>query len=57
MNGLIQKLKEDEVQELKKRYHEITGEWLPFHWDCFGSIDEYKEHMRNVIREYDTTSQ
>lgn len=52
MNALIEKLKEPEIQELRKRYHEVTGEWLGFHWDCFGSIEEYKEYMRNTINEH-----
>ena len=56
MNRLIQKLKDEEVQKLRKQYHDITGEWLGFHWDCFGSIDEYKDYMRKVIKEHDTTS-
>lgn len=57
MNGLIEKLKEPEIVELKKKYHDITGEWLPYHWDCFASIEDYKEHMKKVIEEHDTTSQ
>lgn len=52
MNELIQKLRQDpEIQELKKKCHELTGEWIPFHWDCFQDFDEYKEYMRKVIRE------
>lgn len=57
MNGLIQKLKDKEIQELKRLYHEVTGEWLGFHWDCFGSIEEYKDYMKKVIKEHHTTSQ
>ena len=58
MGNLIDILRNDkEVQALRERYHEITGEWLGFHWDCFGSINEYKEYMRNRIKEHDTTSQ
>ena len=52
MNELIQKLRQDTViQKLKKKCHELTGEWIPFHWDCFKDFDEYKEYMRKVIRE------
>ena len=50
-------LREPEVLELKEKYHEITGVWLPYHWDCFESIDEYKEYMKRTIEEheYDAT--
>lgn len=58
MNELIRKLRDDkEVQSLRKQYHEITGEWLSFHWDCFGSIEEYKAYMKKTIQEHSTTSQ
>lgn len=57
MNGLMQLLRDEEVQNLKKQYHKVTGEWLGFHWDCFGSIDEYKDYMRKIIKEHETTSQ
>lgn len=54
MNELIRRLREDlEIQELKQKCHELTGEWIPFHWDCFGDFDEYKEHMRKIIKEYE----
>lgn len=36
MKKLIQALKEDEeIQYLKRRCYEITGEWIPYHWECF----------------------
>lgn len=57
MNELIRKLRQDpEIQELKKKCYELTGKWIPFHWDCFGDFDEYKEYMRKVIREYKSRS-
>lgn len=56
MNGLIQKLRDDkEIQDLKKKYHAITGEWLGFHWDCFKDFDDYKDYMRRAIEEHNTT--
>lgn len=58
MNGLIQKLRNDpEIQELKKRCHDLTGRWIPYHWDCFKDFEDYKDYMRKVIKEHDTTSQ
>lgn len=57
MGNLIDVLRNDEeVAGLRKKYHQITGEWLGFHWDCFGSIDEYKDYMRKKITEHDATS-
>lgn len=57
MNGLIQKLLADqEIQELKKRCHELTGKWIPYHWDCFKDFDDYKNHMRQVIAEHENTT-
>lgn len=54
MNGLIQKIKNDsEIQKLKARCHELTGEWIPFHWDCFKDLNDYKEYMKNIIAEYE----
>ena len=51
--NLFEKLREPEIMELKKKCHEITGKWPAYHWDCFRSIDEYKEHMRKIIEEHE----
>lgn len=58
MGNLIDILKNDkEVLELREQYHQITGKWLGFHWDCFGDIDEYKEYMRDFIKKHTTSQQ
>lgn len=58
MGNLIDILKNDkEVTELREQYHQITGKCLAFHWDCFADINEYKEHMRNFIKEHTTSQQ
>ena len=50
MNELIQKIRNDpEIRELKEKCHELTGRWIPYHWDCFKDLDDYKEHMRKII--------
>lgn len=55
MNGLIELLRTDpEIQSLKKKCFELTGEWIPYHWDCFNGIDAYKEYMRKVIRDHES---
>ena len=57
MVGLIKRLRADkEIQELKKRCHELTGEWPPYDWENYLSIDEYKEDMRRIIREHEQDS-
>ena len=44
MIELIKRLRNDqEVQELKKRCHELTGKWPPYDWEHYWDIDEYKE--------------
>ena len=54
MNGIVQRLRSDpEVQELKKKCYELTGEWIPFHFECFIDIDHYKDYMRKIIKEHD----
>lgn len=56
MNELIRKLRHDqEIRKLKEKCHELTGKWIPYHWDCFKGLDYYKEHMRKIIQEHDTT--
>ena len=58
MIKLIERLRKDqEVQELKKRFHELTGKWPPYDWENYLSIDEYKEDMRRIIRENEQNSQ
>ena len=54
MKKLIQALKEDEeIQYLKRRCYEITGEWIPYHWECFNGTEEYREYMKKIVREYE----
>lgn len=38
-----------EIQELKRRLYEITGQNLGFNYDCYLSIDEYKDHLRECV--------
>lgn len=48
---IFEELASEEVQSLKKRYHELYGEWLGYHWNTYGSVEEYKERMRREIAE------
>lgn len=48
---IIERLNADkEIQELKKLLYEATGRRLPFNYDCYLSIDEYKEHLRECVK-------
>lgn len=58
MIELIKILRDDqEVQELKKRCHELTGKWPPYDWENYLSIDQYKDVMRKIIRDHEDTNQ
>lgn len=46
---------DQEIQSLKKKCYELTGKWIPYHWDCFKSIEEYKEYMKRIINEHEGT--
>ena len=47
--SIFEELGSEEVQSLKKRYHELYDEWLGYHWTTFGSVEEYKDYMRKEI--------
>ncbi len=44
------RLNSPEVQNLKKEFHELTGTGANYHWECFNSIEEYCEYMREGIK-------
>lgn len=47
---IVERLKlDEEIQELKKQLYEATGERLPFNYDCYLGIDDYKEHLRKCV--------
>jgi len=49
---IVERLNADEeIQKLKKQLHEMTGQSLGFNYDCYSSIDEYKEHLRECVKE------
>ena len=56
--SLIDILRDDpEISYLRNKCYELTGEWIPYHWDCFNGIEDYKKHMRKIVEENKTTSQ
>lgn len=49
---IVERLNADEeIRELRKQLKELTGRSLPFNYDCYGGIDEYKEHLRECVRQ------
>lgn len=47
---ILERIKaDDEIQMLRKSLYELTGQSLGFNYDCYLSIDEYKEHLRECV--------
>ena len=47
--NVVEELKKPEVRTLRERYHELTGRWFGYHWEEYGSIEEYVEKLRAKI--------
>lgn len=48
---ILQELGVDkEIKELQEELYEITGERLPFNFDCYGGIEDYREHLRQCVQ-------
>lgn len=47
MRNLMEDLNSDELITLREHCYNITGEWIPFNWDEFGSIEDYTEYLKN----------
>lgn len=41
---------DEEIMELKKQLYELTGKNLPFNYDCYLGIEDYKEHLRQCAK-------
>ena len=48
---VFEELQQPEVKSLRERYHELTGYWVGYHWEEFGSIEEFKTYLREKIFE------
>lgn len=47
----MEKLKADkEIDELRKQLFEKTGKMICFNYECYLSIEEYKEHLRECVK-------
>ena len=47
---IVERLNSDEeIQELRKRLYEITGRSLPFNYDCYFGIEDYREHLHQCV--------
>lgn len=47
--SIFEKLWRPEVRSLVDRYHELTGDWVGYNWDEYGSIDDYVEKLKEKI--------
>lgn len=49
---IMQQLRDDpEIENLREKCHDITGQWPKFHFETYSCIEDYKKHMRIIIRE------
>ena len=42
-------LADEGIQTLRKQLYEKTGKHLPFNYDCYMGIDDYKEYLRQCV--------
>lgn len=49
--NVVEELRKPEIRALRERYHELTGFWQGYHWECFGSIEDFKEYLQGKIAE------
>lgn len=48
---IIQELGADkEIKELQEKLYETTGQRLLFNFDCYGGIEDYREHLRQCVQ-------
>lgn len=47
--SIFEKLWQPEVRSLVDRYHELTGIWVGYNWDQYGSIEDYVERLKARI--------
>ena len=43
--NIFERLRMPDVRLLEERYHELYGYWGGYHWEGFGSVEEYKEWL------------
>lgn len=49
--NVFQELRSEEVSSLRKRYFELFGVHSGYHWEEYGSIEDYKAALRKRISE------
>lgn len=53
MSKLIEILSTDpEIVKLREACYNMTGKWIPFNWDEFSSLEDYKRFLKNIIAEH-----
>lgn len=44
-----ERMREPDIRVLRERHHELYGYWSGYHWETFGSVEEYKEWLEQEI--------
>ncbi len=47
--NVVEELRKPAIRALRERYHELTGYWVGYHWEEYGSIDDYVEKLKEKI--------
>ena len=48
---IFEELESEEISDLRDRYYELYGVNCGYHWNDYGSVEEYKEYLRKKIAE------
>lgn len=47
--NVVEELRRPEIQALRERYHELTGFWVGYHWEEYGSIEDFVKNLKKKI--------
>lgn len=46
---LIDELNKPEMEKRRKRFQETFNEWVPFHYDCFETLEDYIKYLEESV--------
>lgn len=47
--NIFEELRKEEIKKLVERYHELYGYYSGYHWEEFGTVEDYKKYLRDEI--------
>ena len=47
--NIFKQLWSEEVTKLRNRYYELYGYSCGYHWEEFGTVEDYKKYLRDEI--------